>query len=99
MGGPTRILHMNFFIKKKVFATFLFIYRNVFAFGKSYRKLFRMKRIVLNSPLISRKILAQQFDTCSIIIKIYKSNIANQNNITNTEESSLFFENIIKTNT
>ena len=54
-----------------------------------------MKFIILNSPPISGKISAQQFDICSIIIKLYKSNIANQNNITNTEESSLSFENLI----
>ena len=48
------------------------------------------KCITLNSPLILRMSLAKQINTYSIILKLYKSNITNQNKIA---------QRIIKTNT
>ena len=43
------------------------------SFGKSCSKLLDIKYITLNSPLISRMSLVKQINTCSIILKLYKS--------------------------
>ena len=42
-------------------------------FGKSCSKLLDIKCITLNSLLISRMSLVKQINTCSIILKLYKS--------------------------
>ena len=43
------------------------------SFEKSRNKLFDVKCITLNSPLISRMSLGQKISACSIVIKLYKS--------------------------
>ena len=67
--------------------------------SKSCNKLPCVKFITLNLLLISRNCSTQQIDICSIIIKLYKSQHCQpEQNSTNTKESCLSFENLIKTN-
>ena len=66
--GLTRIFHMIFF--------FFFLYKenNMYLpFRKSCNKLFDVKCITLNSPLISRMNSIKLVNTYSIILKLYKS--------------------------
>ena len=56
--------------------TFFFFYKenNMYLlFEKSRTKLLDIKCNTLNSPLISRNSSAKQINTCSIILKLYKS--------------------------
>ena len=57
--------------------TFFFYYykeNNMYLlFEKSRTKLLDIKCNTLNSPLISRNSSAKQINTCSIILKLYKS--------------------------
>ena len=53
---------------------FFFFKENIYLpFGKSRSKLLDVKCIILNSPFISRMNSAKQINTCSINIKLYKS--------------------------
>ena len=67
-------------------------------FGKSCNKLFDVKCITLNSPLISRMNSIKLVNTYSIILKLYKSQHCKlkQNNtkISKTRTKVLFLHNI-----
>ena len=67
--------------------------------GKSCNKLLGGKCVTLNSLPILRKSSTQQIDIRSIIKNYTNPNIANQNKITQTQEFSVSFENLIITNT
>ena len=59
----------------RIFTFFFFFKENkmYLSFEKSYNKLFDVKYIILNSPLILSMSLVKQINTCSIILKLYKS--------------------------
>ena len=87
--GLTHIFHMIFLYKEN----------NIYLpFRKSCNKLFDVKWITLNSPLISRMNSVKLINTYSIILKLYKSQqcLLKQNNtkISKTNIQVLFLHNI-----